>query len=326
VRVLAIDGGGIRGLIPAVVLAEIERRIDRPIAECVDLIAGTSTGGIIACALARPGVDGTPIPAEELAALYVEEGPRIFHTSLLRRIRTADGILDERYDDLGLLDALRRYLGDTMLSEAIVPVMIPAYDIEGRLAFFFRSERARRDRTYDFSLVQAARATAAAPTYFEPAHITDAAGEAAWALIDGGVYAVNPSLVAYVDVVAGGHADDLELLLSLGTGQNVRPLPYARAKNWGQLEWARPIVDVVFDGMADTTEFALGTILGQRYVRLQTQLRRASDALDDATPDNLMALQAEAERLISERSAEIDAACAALVAPRSGRGAPQEGR
>ena len=81
-KVLAIDGGGIRGLIPALVLAEIERRTGRRIADMVDLLAGTSTGGILACALGKPD----PLPAAEIAAIYEEEGPKIFSRSLLKKV------------------------------------------------------------------------------------------------------------------------------------------------------------------------------------------------------------------------------------------------
>ena len=92
-KVLAIDGGGIRGLIPALVLAEIERRTERRIADLVDMIAGTSTGAILACALGKPD----PLPAAEIASLYVEEGPKIFDRSLLKQITSLGGYLDERY-------------------------------------------------------------------------------------------------------------------------------------------------------------------------------------------------------------------------------------
>src|SRR5918997_3167764 len=202
---LAIDGGGIRGLIPALVLAEIERRTGRPMADMVDLVAGTSTGGVLACGLTRPGDDGRPrFSAEELAGIYVEEGPRIFHRGLLKRIFSVGGWIDERYEDDGLNAALARYLGDEWLSDALVDVLVTAYDIQGRFAFFFRSARARINPTYDFTLPQVARATSAAPTYFEPVEVTDRAGARSYPLIDGGVYAVNPSMVAYADVVKAG--------------------------------------------------------------------------------------------------------------------------
>jgi len=309
-----MDGGGIRGLIPSLVLAEIERRTGRRTAEMVDFVAGTSTGGILACALTRPGADGAPLfSAEEIAEIYVEEGPRIFRRSLLKRIFSVQGWVDERYEDDGLDGALERYLGDAALSETLCDVLVTAYEIHDRFAFFFRSRRARNDPTYDFPLTQVARATSAAPSYFEPAQVTDRAGVRTYPLIDGGVYAVNPSMCAYADVVATGQADRLELMLSLGTGAHTRAYTFEETRWWGQLAWARPALDMVFDGVADTIDFEAGTLMGDRYVRLQTELDVASDDLDDASPANLAALRTEADRLIAAAAAELDRVCAILA-------------
>ena len=311
-KVLCIDGGGIRGLIPALVLAEIERRTGKRTADMVDLVAGTSTGGILACGLTRPGPDGRPqFSAEDLAGIYIEEGPRIFRRDVLKRVLSADGWIDERYDDEGLNAAIVRYLGEARLSDALTDVFVTAYDIHDRFAFFFRSARARTDPTYDFPMTQVARATAAAPSYFEPAQVTDVAGARTYPLVDGGVYAVNPSMCAYADVVAAG---ELELMLSLGTGERTRAYTYEEARGWGQLEWARPVLDIVFDGVADTIEFEAATLLGERYVRLQTQLGDASDDLDDASESNLAALRGLAERLIADSDAVLDRVCAVLAA------------
>ncbi len=292
-KILAVDGGGIRGIIPALVLAEIERRSGRRIGELVDLVAGTSTGGIIACALTRPD----PLPAIAVAAIYEEEGPKIFDRSLLKRIRSVDGLLDERYDSAGLVAALEKHLAGVRLADADPPVLLTAYDIERRRAVLLRTGES------DVSMVDAAHATSAAPTYFEPVAVDGAA------LIDGGVFATNPSVCAYAQV--GG---ELELLASLGTGEHTRPLPLAEVRNWGQLEWVRPLIDVVFDGSADAVDLQLGALLGADYIRLQTPLDEASDALDDASPENLAALRREAERLIAARDDEIDRLCARLAA------------
>lgn len=300
-RVLSIDGGGIRGVIPAMVLAEIERRTGEPAARLFDLIAGTSTGSILACALAKPD----PLPAEGLVALYEQEGPRIFSRSLVKRLRSLEGYADERYEDAGLEGALHRYLGEARLKDVTTPIFVTAYDIEGRFAFFFRSVRAKADPTYDFSLFDVARASSAAPTYFEPHEVTDAAGARTYPLIDGGVYGVNPALCAYVD-----HPREIDFLVSLGTGGHTRPYHYAQARSWGQLEWARPLIDIVFDGVADTTDFQLSQLLPDGgYLRLQTELHLARDAMDDASEDNLGRLKREAERLIAERTRDIDALC-----------------
>jgi patatin-like phospholipase/acyl hydrolase len=294
VRVLAIDGGGIRGLIPALVLAEIERRTGRRIATLVDLIAGTSTGGILACALAKPD----PLPAEQIAGIYEQEGPHIFDRSLLKTITSVDGNIDERYDDRGLMAALRRYLGGVRLGDATVPLLITAYDIEARQAIVLRPATDGA-----VTMVEAARATSAAPTYFEPVRV------AGRALIDGGVFAINPAMTAYAEVAG----ETVDVLASLGTGEHTRRLALDDVRGWGRLQWAEPILDVVFDGSADAVDDQLGRLVDARYVRLQTRLDEASDDLDDASEENLAALRREAERLIAAHSADIDRLCGILT-------------
>jgi uncharacterized protein len=296
VRILAIDGGGIRGLIPALVMAEIEQRTGRRIATLFDRIAGTSTGAILACALARPDA----LPAEEVANLYDEWGPKIFDRSLIKVITSVDGYLDELYSDDGLVTALKTYLGDVQLAEATVPLLVTTYDLQGRTAVVMRSSDGG-----DVSMVDAAHASSAAPTYFEPLQLGP------MTLVDGGVFAINPALLAYADAAG----EPLDALASLGTGEHTRPLPYDEVKDWGKLEWAEPILDVVFDGSADAVDDQLSRLLDGNYFRLQTRLEEASDDLDDASPENLAALRREAARLIETHDAELDALCAILTAP-----------
>jgi uncharacterized protein len=302
-RVLAIDGGGIRGLIPALVLTEMERRSGRRIFEMFDLIAGTSTGGILACALCAPD----PLPASELVALYEDEGPKIFDRSLFQRIKSAEGLLDEKYDDGALDRALERFLGQKLLSEARPDLIVPAYDTALPGPYFFKTSKARANSDEDdFPLSVVARATSAAPTYFEPLEV----GERA--LVDGGVFAVNPAMSAFAEVLREGGAGEV-VLLSLGTGQRTRKRSFDEIKDWGVARWARPILDVVFDGVSDAVDYQLDHVLsGERYWRLQTELTLASDDLDDASEDNLAKLRVHADDLIREQSGVLDAALARL--------------
>jgi predicted acylesterase/phospholipase RssA len=290
VKALAIDGGGIRGLIPALVLAEIERRTGRRMATMVDVIAGTSTGAIIACALARPN----PMAADRIAEVYTQDGPKIFDRSLVKTVTSADGFLDELYDDSQLVASLRNHLGDSRIADATTKLLITAYDLQARAELLLEG---------DVSLVDAAHASSAAPTYFEPVRLGNRT------LIDGGVGAINPSLYAYAE--AGGNPT---LLLSLGTGSQTKPLPYDEVKDWGKLQWAEPILDVVFDASADAVDTQLDRLIDGAYIRLQTQLTEASGDLDDASAANLAALRREGERLIAEQSAAIDRACELLTA------------
>jgi predicted acylesterase/phospholipase RssA len=291
VKVLAIDGGGIRGLIPALVLEEIEHRTGRSAADMFDLVAGTSTGALIACALTRP----EPMPAAEIAEIYEQEGPEIFDRSSLQVITSLGGLLDERYDARALVTSLLRHLGDTRLADATTGILLTTYDLESRAALVLGNDD-------DITMVDAAHASAAAPTYFEPLPV------GARTLIDGGVFATNPAMLAYSRTRGG-----VEVLASLGTGEQTRPLHFDEVKDWGQLAWARPILDVVFDGSADAVDDQLSRLLDDRYIRLQTRLDEASDDLDDASPENLAALRREGEHLIAERTDDIDLLCSLLT-------------
>jgi uncharacterized protein len=302
VRVLSIDGGGIRGIIPALVLEEIESRAGRRVFELFDLIAGTSTGGILASGLCAPD----PLRASRLVALYEEEGPEIFSRSIFQRIRSADGLLDEKYDSAALDRTLARFLSEKRLSQTRPDLIVPAYDTAKPGPYFFKSTKARASADQDFPLSVVARATSAAPTYFEPSAVDGRA------LVDGGVFAVNPAMSAFAEVLRFEPGAEI-VLLSLGTGQRTRRRSFADIEDWGLLEWARPLLDVVFDGISDAVDYQLRHALGEgRYWRLQVELTQASDELDDATEENLRRLRAHAEELIAARSADLDAVIARL--------------
>jgi uncharacterized protein len=285
------------------VLTELERRAGRRVFEMFDLIAGTSTGGILACAVCAPD----PLPASELVTLYEDEGPNIFDRSLFQRIQSADGLLDEKYDDAALDSALERFLEHKRLSETRPDLIVPTYDTALPGPYFFKTTKARATpETDDFPLSVVARATSAAPTYFEPVEL----GERA--LVDGGVFAVNPAMSAFAEVLKEVDAREV-VLLSLGTGQHTRKRSFDEIKDWGVARWARPILEVVFDGVSDAVDYQLDHVLGgERYWRLQTELTLASDDLDDASEDNLAKLRGHAEDLIREQSATLDAAIARL--------------
>ncbi len=310
VRVLAIDGGGIRGIIPATVLADLELRAGRPVSQLFDLIAGTSTGGILALALMAPGDGGGPrFSADDLIDLYVHEGPRIFRRSVFDRIRSVDGALDEKYPSDGLVEVLRERFGDLRLRDALGDVLVTAYDTVARSPFFFRSARARTDSQQDWAMRDAAHATSAAPSYFEPVKLAEKLS-----LIDGGVFSANPAMCALAEVLRVREPHEV-LMVSLGTGQQTRPLPWKKVRDWGALEWARPVIDILLDGQGDAVDFQAGQLLEDRYWRIQTELQNASDDLDDASEDNLRALQAEGSALAAREAQTLAELADLLKAP-----------
>jgi patatin-like phospholipase/acyl hydrolase len=309
VRILAIDGGGIRGIIPAIVLADLERRAARPVAELFDLLAGTSTGGVLACALLHPT---RPRTAAALVELYREEGPRIFRLPLGRRVATGFGLLEERYDDDDLNAVLERELGDAPLAEARRDLLVTAYDLEARRPYLYKSWRPTAGRQ---TLREAARATSAAPTYFEPLRVVDPQTGRAMSLVDGGVFATNPSLCALAEV-RRRDLPGVPRLVSLGTGELTRRIRHEEAAGWGLVEWVRPLLDVVFDGVADTVDYQALHLLDGRYDRFQVALDRGtSDALDDARPENLERLEARGRELVAASAGALERLAEQLTAP-----------
>lgn len=309
--VLSLDGGGIRGLIPALVLQEIEARTDTPVAQLFDHIAGTSTGGILALGLTIPEDDGSgpAYSAGDLAQLYADRGSEIFDRSFWKGVSSVGGTLDEKYSPEGLNEALTDYFGHTPLGKAQADVLVSAYDIQNREPFFFKSWY---EEHANVEMRRVARATSAAPTYFEPALASVEGSE--HVLIDGGVFVNNPAMSAYAEAQRRTSEGEEIQVVSIGTGAMTRPISNDEAEEWGKAEWAIPLLDVVFDGVQDAVNYQLEYILGEGFHRFQVPLRVASDDMDNASPGNIENLRTEAERLIETHEEELDALCEVLSA------------
>lgn len=307
-KILSIDGGGIRGLIPALVLAELEKRTGMATSRAFDLIAGTSTGAVLALGLSKVNEVGmAAYKADELADIYQLRGKEIFSRSLWKGISSVGGFSDELYSHKGLETVLDDYFGDEPLGSAVVKVMVTCYDIQGREPVFLKSWH---DDHRTIPMKHAARATTAAPTYFEPALVRVGGGNRA--LIDGGIFINSPAVSAYAEAIRVFPNEDI-FLVSLGTGELIRPIGFSEAKGWGKAGWLIPMLSCMFDGVSDVADYQMKMFLEDRYVRLQTDLRVASDDMDDATNGNIENLRAEAKKLIRTHKAEIDRICDCLT-------------
>ena len=319
-KILSIDGGGIRGVIPAAVLVEIEERTQQPVAELFDLIAGTSTGGLLALGLTKPSSSGSPeFSARQMLELYEQEGSAIFERDLWHRFMAMENVLEEKYPAKGIERVLAKYFGDAMLSDSLTEILVTSYDIERRTPFFFRRSSARERNGWDWRMSQAARATSAAPTYFEPVKLQDADSSEYYALVDGGVFANNPAMCAYAEARTLWPDEEDYLVVSLGTGELTRRIPYDVARGWGLAKWAQPILGVVFDGVSDTVDFQLGQLCRDaqnrvsQYLRLQVRLDEGSDDMDNATKGNIHVLRLLAEELVRAKDTELTDVCKALA-------------
>lgn len=323
-RILSIDGGGIRGMIPAVVLQHLEARLGQPIAGAFHMLAGTSTGGVLTTGLSRPD----PIPAGKLVELYRTRGRDIFDRSPWKSFTSLGGVIDERYGSDGLRRVLAELLGEARLSDVGHDLLVTAYEIERREPFFFKSWKAHGrhlgpDETAaarDYLLRDAAHATSAAPSLFEPAVVRSAAGETA-CLIDGGTFANNPAMCALASARRIYPGADGFLIVSLGTGRLKRPIRYEDARGWGAVGWLRPLLSVLFEGLSSTVHYQLVEEMGEGdgYVRLQASLGPGSDGacpndeLDDASEGNVAALHTRAETLARVEDRTLDQLVARLA-------------
>lgn len=303
-KILSLDGGGIRGIIPALVLAEIEKQTLKPISESFDLIAGTSTGGILALGLSKLKNGKIQYSAQDLAELYFENANQIFDRSLWKNLNSISGISDEKYSHKGIESVLKIYFDEEPLSQANTPTLVSAYDIEKRKPVFFKSWKTESNST-PIRLI--ARATSAAPTYFEPAYF-NVNGEKR-ALIDGGVFINNPAMSAYIEATKIFPDEKDFIVVSIGTGELTREIPYHKAKNWGKLGWMLPVLSCMFDGVSDVVNYQMGQLIGKQYFRLQTELSSASDDMDDVSEDNLQELKNEAGNLIKNQAQTIKEIC-----------------
>ncbi|HOH85058.1 MAG TPA: patatin-like phospholipase family protein, partial [Bacteroidales bacterium] len=157
IRILSIDGGGIKGILPGIILEYIENQLrkqegdDRRLSDYFDLIAGTSTGGILTSIYLTPGEHSRPkYTASEAVDLYIKKGHEIFDIDFWHRIQSLGGLTEEKFPVANLEKNLKTYLGNTKLSELSKPCLITAYEITKRAAFFFNSVNGKKSDLDDF--------------------------------------------------------------------------------------------------------------------------------------------------------------------------------
>lgn len=318
IKVLAIDGGGIRGIIPAVILTEIQKRLDLDLFKIFDLIAGTSTGGIIALGIGTKCKNNGPYSPSELVDLYVQNGPEIFKKNFLTPERQ---VVLPKYSPDALEAALAQFFQNAEFQSALTPLLISSYDLQGQLPFFFKSHKIAGDPAYNWKLTAIARATSAAPTFFPPLHLTR--GDKDYALVDGGVFVNNPSMAAYAEARSLYPDATRFIVVSVGTGDRQDQITYASAKDWGLLGWAKQIVPVFMDSVSEAVDYELNALPGCTYHRLQVpHLQEASSDMDDVEPENLKNLQSVAEDYVSSIADDLARICSEL---KEGRGSDLPG-
>lgn len=312
VRILSIDGGGVRGIIPSQVLITLEHilqklsgRKDARIGDYFDLIAGTSAGGILTAMYLCPDKNNTKKPrfsAEEIGRIFINECKSTFTKSIFHRVTTGFGLFGTIYSSKNIDDNFEKYLGDIKLSELLKPCLIPAYDIENHSAIFFNQMSAIKSKSKDFFVKDVVRATSSVPIYFPVAKIKSLT-EKSYTLIDGGVFAGNPAMCAYAEVSKFRNnpvAKDI-MMLSIGTGSDERGYAYDKVKQWGLVQWTIPTLNILMWSSVETVDYQLRMMFDSinkstNYFRIQTDLKNKI-RLDDCSDRNIKLLNEIGEDL-----------------------------
>jgi predicted acylesterase/phospholipase RssA len=375
-RVLALDGGGIRGIITARVLAALEARCNKPVAGLFDLIVGTSTGGLLALALAAASeapVEDPPLlaptvirtdakpehSAAELLDYYASDAESIFPEGpvaalesdrrlfgpggLLRAWREPTRVLGRtawyaaeaispakgglrlrlapedrrdgpktRYYASGLNAALDRYVGERSLRAALTDVIVASWDVSRKEPVLF-SSRSRTGFVTEARMHDVARATSAAPTYFPPLTLRLPGEDTDRILVDGGLYANNPTLIGYLEGSLLAAPEERPLVVvSVGTGHPTPATPLT-SRQWKRRRW-RGVIQAIFDatltGSAALNDELLRRTLQQQrnfhYWRFQTDLGPCSSAMDNPRPENVACLRGIADDLVTESDGLFD--------------------
>ncbi len=268
-RILSCDGGGIRGVLSAVLLNRLSTEYpallkDRP--GTITMFAGTSTGGILALGLAAG------LSPAQIRDLYVTNGGLIFDSSWTRDVVEIGGLSGSKYDNANLKQILRETFGAKKLKDLQPRVLIASFSLDNQSTdpsqrtwspkFFHNFTGADSDG--ESLLVDVAMSTSAAPTYFPSYGV----------FIDGGVIANNPSMAAVVQAMDGRNQaseratlDGIKLL-SVGTGASLQYIA-GQDHDWGDAQWIKPILNVMMDGSVGVADFECRQLLGDRYCRVE---------------------------------------------------------
>ncbi len=305
-KILSLDGGGTRGIIPLKVLAHLERLIG-PAHETFDLIGGTSTGGMIALGLSRA------IPATAILDVYLNRSGELFvenshpwvHNAVAA-VASSVGVGRETllralfnnpvYSDIGVKRITAELFGQSAMKDALTNVLITAVDVtlpHSPTTCFFHN----LDRPSAFYAMQdVARATSAAPTYFPQVQL------GGLKYVDGGLTCNNPALECHLHASTYRIRPESEYCLSLGTGFS--DVEGIGNDNHNLLYWAHSIFPTVSSAASNTVDERLTGILGDRYLRITPRLEHEIP-LDACNYAALRALEEVGQQLVEERQDDI---------------------
>lgn len=299
IRILSIDGGGLRGVVPITILSEFKSRLQlysgKDIWQCFDLIAGTSTGGLITSAITlrnkNVNVSTAKYTLNDILNIYINRGKEIFpqHSWIGNLRHDVKDIFRPTFNEKGIEKVFRDVLGDSCISDCLTKIMVCAYDLNNNIPLFFKSIDNETNKALDAQLYDICRATSAGPTYL-PTYRFNYPKNPNTELphrncIDGGVYVNNPSMAALAEFVKNFKCYDSAItkrsdidfnkifVLSIGTGTFSSSIKDNGSAKKGEIYWAKNISDIMMRGVNKTTDYEMNEIMEDgNYLRLSINI------------------------------------------------------
>jgi len=311
IKILSIDGGGIRGYIPALILEKLSAILENQsgnsnLFSAFDIIAGTSSGSLTALGIAAPDnrkenggyTDKPGYSMTDIVNVYETCRTDIFPEKTLERLSLVRQAFHEKYNSEGLEEVLEGLFGERTMKDCLTNVLIASFDILSNKPVIISNND-------DFYMKDIARGSSAAPTFFEPALIESISRNKEYCLIDGAMAANNPAMFAYIKARTKFPKADRFIILSLGTGQSKKLYNYEQIKNWGFVEWilpsnGTPLYSIMSRAQEGCVDMQLSNIPGVEYYRLDPVLEGESLEIDNTSFKNMKILKASAEKVIEE--------------------------
>jgi patatin-like phospholipase/acyl hydrolase len=317
VKILSIDGGGVRGLIPCIFLDHLRKELDdfgnkTSYYDLFDVISGTSTGSLISLTLIRPPEDYNDHERLNLLLdLYENKTKEIFPEAKCEICRTIKHFLRPKYNGKALRKLLRQNFGDFTLEDSLSNLIIPTYDMISMRPYLFKHRTDIKDYYHNFLLRDVGLSSSAAPTYLPAANVKSITSDRSFCFVDGGLFCNNPSLCAYTYAKKLYPQAKKFIIVSLGTGEYERTYQCEKVKKWGILGWMNPVNGVplltaYMDSQMESDNYIIDSLDDVTEYRFEISLNGTSSELDNSSETNIAFLKEKATELILLNKQQIN--------------------
>lgn len=317
IRILAIDGGGIYGILPAHVMRYLEEKTGKHSTELFDVMMGTSTGALLNVLLNVPDRKGNPkYTAQQALDIYNDDGKFIFYSPWYHRILTLNGLIGPKYMTTARYKIFRKYLGKVLFDKLINNVVIPVYDVKNKAPLLFYNWKGETESSDNFTSAELLMGAVSPPGFFPS--VVFGSHNNRYVLADGALFVNSPVLAALL-IAMKIYPNKKYILVSLGTGspRGEKEVTSKEIVDWGDIQWGGDILEAFLGGGDKFNNMLVGRTFPfpVEYYRFTTEVNPIDRRIDNIAPWNIARLNKEAEKMIENNKKELDLLIPKLLKP-----------